>query len=626
MKSPGVFPYIRILPHKWFFALTLLIALATPASMYAWSGDNASVTTAETSNTQTASGADLNWDEAFSRNGVDGEVSAMVMSGGNLYIGGWFTRVGNVPALNIACWNGSAWLPLGRGINGPVYALATTGNDLYAGGMFNTAGGSRGYNSIVRWNNGRWSMLGGGVDGHVNAIAISGNNLYAGGTFRNAGGQLVNGIACWNGTWSELGAGVEGVVRALAVQNGNLYAGGSFVRAGGVTASGLARWDGNAWAEVGGGVGGDVRALLVSGNDLYAAGKFNTAGKISALNIARWNGLAWAALGASESASFTGAIDVLSMSADSLYAGGTFTTAGGVPASRIARWNAIAWTPLGSGAGGEVRTLGMSNDMLYAGGVFTEIGGKSASGLGRYSLAPHAVASVSAASFRGPELAPEQIAAAFGKGLAVNAKSSDTLPLPATLAGTTVLVRDSAGLTRQASLFFVSPGQVNYLVPAGTAPGTASVTVTSGDGNVATGTVTIVRTAPALFTADATGAGLPAAYVVRVGADGSQRIEPVFRYEQGKLTPVPMDFGADTDRLFLVMHGTGLRGRGALSAVTVTCGGAFLPVLHAGAVEGFAGLDQVNVELPRDLAGRDLVRLELIVEGKAANPTQLYFK
>src|SRR5262245_12257276 len=71
------------------------------------------------------------------------------------------------------------------------------------------------------------------------------------------------------------------------------------------------------------------------------------------------------------------------------------------------------------------------------------------------------VATVSAASFRpSVPLAPHSIAAAFGAGLATRTELAVTHPLPKTLAGTSVRVNGEA-----APLFFVSPGQINYLIP-----------------------------------------------------------------------------------------------------------------------------------------------------------------
>ena len=63
-------------------------------------------------------------------------------------------------------------------------------------------------------------------------------------------------------------------------------------------------------------------------------------------------------------------------------------------------------------------------------------------------------------------LASEAIAAAFGTGLATTTSAATTLPLPTQLAGTTVKIKDSAGIERLAPLFFVSPTQVNYQIPA----------------------------------------------------------------------------------------------------------------------------------------------------------------
>lgn len=70
---------------------------------------------------------------------------------------------------------------------------------------------------------------------------------------------------------------------------------------------------------------------------------------------------------------------------------------------------------------------------------------------GGAAVAP--VASVSAASYNGVELAKESIIAAFGEGLATEVKIAATLPLPTSLAGTKVKVKDSAGAERDAPLF-----------------------------------------------------------------------------------------------------------------------------------------------------------------------------
>jgi uncharacterized protein (TIGR03437 family) len=132
------------------------------------------------------------------------------------------------------------------------------------------------------------------------------------------------------------------------------------------------------------------------------------------------------------------------------------------------------------------------------------------------------VVTISAASFDKPsfdqpaKVAPESIAVSFGASLATREEGADTIPLPTSIAGTTVKVRDSAGAERLAPLFYVKSSQVNFLIPAGTATGVATITITSGNGIVSTGTVRIAPVAPGLFAANADGQGVAVASALRV--------------------------------------------------------------------------------------------------------------
>jgi uncharacterized protein (TIGR03437 family) len=231
------------------------------------------------------------------------------------------------------------------------------------------------------------------------------------------------------------------------------------------------------------------------------------------------------------------------------------------------------------------------------------------------------VASVSAASYSGSGLASEVIAAAFGAKLATATQSADTIPLPTSLAGTRVLVKDSANAEQLAPLFFVSPGQINYQIPPGIAVGAATLTVTSGDGSVSTGTMQIAAVAPGLFAANADGQGVAAALALRVKADGSQSIEPIAQWDgaQNKMVARPLDLGQATDQVFLILFGTGIRYHSSLAAASVKLGGEDAQVLYAGPQGNFVGLDQVNVRVPRSLIGRGEVDIVLTVDGKTAN-------
>ena len=219
------------------------------------------------------------------------------------------------------------------------------------------------------------------------------------------------------------------------------------------------------------------------------------------------------------------------------------------------------------------------------------------------------VATVSAASFdRIAPVAPESIVSAFGANFASRLEIAATVPLPVQLGGTTVAVNGQL-----AQLFFVSPAQVNFLIPRGIQQGEASIVISAPDGRVSRGVIRVANVSPALFSANADGKGVAAAVLLRVKANGAVSYEPISRYDasQRQHLPIPIDPGDATDRLFVGLFGTGLRGRQDLNSVTARIGGLSSVVHFAGASPEFAGLDQVNVEIPNELVGRGLVRVAI---------------
>jgi len=236
------------------------------------------------------------------------------------------------------------------------------------------------------------------------------------------------------------------------------------------------------------------------------------------------------------------------------------------------------------------------------------------------------LSSVSAAAFVVGAVSPDSIVSGFGSTLATATDAASTLPLPTTLAGASVTINDSRGVERRAPLFFVGPGQINYLIPADTALGEATVSVRWGGAVIASGTLQVEAVAPSLFAANANGKDVAAAQILRVRPDGSQSIEPVARFDaaQGRFLPVPVDFGPEGDRLFLILFGAGVRGRGETPA-QVRVGGVDLDVLFADAHPEFAGLDQLNAELPRSLAGSGIVAVTAAVGDAVSNSVSVEF-
>ena len=92
-------------------------------------------------------------------------------------------------------------------------------------------------------------------------------------------------------------------------------------------------------------------------------------------------------------------------------------------------------------------------------------------------IGPSLASAVSGASFRGVSIAPDQIVSLFGIGLAGKSAWATVVPLPTALGGTDVKVIDSLGREHLAPLFYVSPNQINLLVPPETATGDALISV-----------------------------------------------------------------------------------------------------------------------------------------------------
>lgn len=78
-----------------------------------------------------------------------------------------------------------------------------------------------------------------------------------------------------------------------------------------------------------------------------------------------------------------------------------------------------------------------------------------------------------------PVIAPASYAAVYGSGL-VSQTVSAVSPYPESLGGISLTVTDSNGQTLPAPLIYVSPSQINFLVPNGLSSGTAHLTLNTG--------------------------------------------------------------------------------------------------------------------------------------------------
>jgi uncharacterized protein (TIGR03437 family) len=212
---------------------------------------------------------------------------------------------------------------------------------------------------------------------------------------------------------------------------------------------------------------------------------------------------------------------------------------------------------------------------------------------------------VSAASFAPGPLTPNSIASAFGVGM-ISGGSGQL----------SVTIEDSADATRPATLFYSSDSQINFLVPAGTATGAATITVTTASGKQLTAQIQIAALAPALFTEGSS--GLAAAYAVYVAPGGAQTVEPVFTVESGTVTPAPINV-SQPGQTYLILFGTGFDTANA-TGTTASVQGVNTQVTYAGPQPTFAGLDQINLLLPPSLAGAGVVNVFVSLRGQTTNP------
>jgi len=237
------------------------------------------------------------------------------------------------------------------------------------------------------------------------------------------------------------------------------------------------------------------------------------------------------------------------------------------------------------------------------------------------------VAVVNNASGQSLNFAAGSIASVYGvnlAGTALSATSAD--PLPTSLAGTTVSITDSAGVVQQAGLYYVSPNQINLVIPSSTAFGLATLTVTNGGGSTASGVILITYTAPGIYAANQNGKGVAAAQILEVSPTGVQTFYDASQYDAGssQYQPNPCAMSA-ANSYYLILYGTGLR-LGKTGQVTATVAGMPATITYAGAQPSWPGLDQINLQLPSGLAGSGTVNVVVTVAGQAANTVTVAFK
>jgi uncharacterized protein (TIGR03437 family) len=252
----------------------------------------------------------------------------------------------------------------------------------------------------------------------------------------------------------------------------------------------------------------------------------------------------------------------------------------------------VELTQVGFGAnGGAFVGAAINGDDPGAYEVYFGVQMKSLSGTGVF-LNPQAV--VSAASFApaGNPISPGEFVALFGSGLAKSNQTA-TPPYPNSLNGVTVTVGGVA-----APIYFVSPGQINCLVPFGTHGPTTNIVVNNGTASN-TVTVPVAATSPGIYSLNQSGAGpgaiLHADYSIVNDAKPAAAGETVLIYltGMGAVNP-PVNDGT--------AGGSNPLNMTTVNPISVLVAGQPGKVLYSGLAPGFPGLYQINVTLPPSLS------------------------
>jgi hypothetical protein len=344
---------------------------------------------------------------------ANGTINAVVGDGaGGFYVGGTFTRIGNVARNRLAHITSTGSIgAFNPALNDSVRALALSGSTLYAGGSFtqvNTNSFTRTRNRLAAFDTTLANNNATGFDPDLNstvlALALSGTTLYAGGFFTTVNTFATlkprSRLAAFDTTIADTNNATafdpspNGNVFALALSGGTLYAGGSFTsvntNATTKTRSRLAAFDTAAATDNATAFDpspdSTVYTLALSGSALYAGGDFIAVNTNAATKTRNYLAAFDTTTDTDNATAFdpspNSTVNALALSGSTLYAGGGFTavntSATARTRSRLAAFDTTTDTDNATGfnpdADGTVNALALSGGALGAGGSFTFAG------------------------------------------------------------------------------------------------------------------------------------------------------------------------------------------------------------------------------------------------------------
>jgi uncharacterized protein (TIGR03437 family) len=212
---------------------------------------------------------------------------------------------------------------------------------------------------------------------------------------------------------------------------------------------------------------------------------------------------------------------------------------------------------------------------------------------------------VNAANFTA-QISPGSLASVFGTGFGTVTSSAEA-PLPTSLNGASVSVNGQA-----APILALTPTQINFQVPWGTATGTGKVVVSLNGGASNTISVPVLSAAPGLFVLS-NGSAIVQNYPDYSLNDAAHPIAAggtiiAYLSGSGPVSPTVTD-GAATPSTTLFR---------ATSAVSARVGSSAAQVSFVGLTPAFVALTQANVVVPASLAAGNYP-LTVTINGETSN-------
>jgi hypothetical protein len=355
---------------------------------------------------------DTGWNpNAGSDSTKEGAIYAMVISGGQLYLGGAFAQAGglrrsSLASVDLQTGRVTGWQSAVHNVNqstapdqrGVVRKMEIRGSTLYLAGNFNQIAGQTRYNlAAIDLPTALPTAWDPEVDGPVNDFVLGTDRMYVGGKFGHIGSEPRNYLACvelGSGKPTSWGSFLRGEVYALALHNNTVYAGiaNDWVVTG-PTRSCFAALDATTGAIRPESIivqGDYVSTLCLVQNTLYLGGRFHqVAGKprsnVAALELTTGQPTPWApSLNLRDlNNSWDVRVNTLAVSGGQVYIGGNFYILGGESVRSLAALDATTGRllPWKTQASNGVMAMALAGNTLYVSEDQGTVDGRGRSGL-----------------------------------------------------------------------------------------------------------------------------------------------------------------------------------------------------------------------------------------------------